>query len=252
MSLQHEVLHGHPTPSRLANLAIGWAPIHLWLPFAVYEEHHLRHHRVDLTLPGIDPESFYFYEDDWQRLTAVGQRLQWMNRTLLGRLTIGPALSLRSFLVGQFRECRTSRSLRMIWARHVVAVTGVCWLVFAVADVPVWQYLIGFVYGGMAVVKLRSFAEHRAAPEADRRTAIVRSNVFFGVLFLYNNLHVTHHALPGAAWYHLPRLTREMAAEQIAAEGAGLYRGYVELARRYGVKPLTHPVTPLGATVSQS
>ena len=36
MNLQHEVIHGHPTPSRLVNEAIGVWPLSLWLPFSAY------------------------------------------------------------------------------------------------------------------------------------------------------------------------------------------------------------------------
>src|SRR3954451_1571220 len=31
-SLQHEIIHDPPTPSRRLNTALGWAPIGLWLP----------------------------------------------------------------------------------------------------------------------------------------------------------------------------------------------------------------------------
>src|SRR6478609_6206751 len=43
-SLQHEVLHGHPTRSREVNDLIGWLPLALWLPYALYKRAHLKHH----------------------------------------------------------------------------------------------------------------------------------------------------------------------------------------------------------------
>ena len=79
---------------------------------------------------------------------------------------------------------------------------------------------------------------------------MVRSNWFFGLLFLNNNLHHTHHTLPGAAWYRLPRLTDEMAAAEAAEQGAGSYRGYGEIMRRFGVRPfcsVVHPLSDLAA-----
>jgi hypothetical protein len=35
-SLQHELLHGHPTRWQSANRAIGFFPLSLWLPYVVY------------------------------------------------------------------------------------------------------------------------------------------------------------------------------------------------------------------------
>ncbi len=61
-SLQHETIHGHPTGSRQINTLFGWPPLSLWLPYEVYRETHLRHHRCKgprLTRPTDDPESHY-------------------------------------------------------------------------------------------------------------------------------------------------------------------------------------------------
>ncbi len=59
-SLQHEVMHGHPTRNRRINDAIGWPPLSLWLPYPIYRVSHLRHHRDEyLTDPIEDPESTY-------------------------------------------------------------------------------------------------------------------------------------------------------------------------------------------------
>ena len=40
-SLQHEIVHGHPTPSPLVNTAIASLPVLLWLPFGIYRATHL-------------------------------------------------------------------------------------------------------------------------------------------------------------------------------------------------------------------
>ena len=56
MNLQHEVIHGHPTPWRAVNEAIGVWPLSLWLPYSRYRETHLRHHQdANLTDPFEDP-----------------------------------------------------------------------------------------------------------------------------------------------------------------------------------------------------
>ncbi len=43
-SLQHEVVHGHPTPSAAFNELLVLPSLWLWLPFRIYRESHRRHH----------------------------------------------------------------------------------------------------------------------------------------------------------------------------------------------------------------
>ena len=65
MNLQHEIIHGHPTPNRLVNDAIGIWPLSLWLPFSIFRATHLRHHQdANLTDPFEDPESYYGLRPD--------------------------------------------------------------------------------------------------------------------------------------------------------------------------------------------
>ena len=101
----------------------------------------------------------------------------------------------------------------------------------------------------MKIQALRSFVEHRAVAGA-QRSAIVYSNWFFGLLFLNNNLHNTHHELPGAAWFHLPALTRTLGADEAVAAGAGVYRGYATIFRRHLFRPFDQPVHPLTESAS--
>jgi fatty acid desaturase len=245
MSIQHEVLHGHPTPWHWVNITLVHAPLSLWLPFATYRESHLMHHAVELTLPGVDPESFYIDQQTWDSASSLHRRLMSANRTFVGRLLIGPSLGPVSVVRGELARTGHDAVVRRRWLGHVALVGVVGWLVFVVADVPVWEYLLGYCYLGMSVTYIRSFAEHRAELDPASRCAVVTSGWFFGIVFLFNNFHHTHHALPSAPWYRLPRLTDEIGASAIAAEGAGLYRGYGELMRRYAFRPLSAPVTPL-------
>lgn len=245
MSLQHEVIHRHPTPWRWLNDAIGAAPLALWLPYPVYRETHLRHHDVELTVPGVDPESFYVSADEWQRASRPRRAVLWANRTLLGRTLIGPVLGPTTMIAAEIRRARHDAAVVRTWAVHLAAVLLVSSVVFVWAGVPVWMYLVGFCYLGLSVTYVRSFAEHLAVDGAAPRSAVVQSNRAVGLLFLFNNLHFTHHALPAAPWYRLPRLTQEMDSAAMAASGAGVYRGYVEIARRYGVRPFDAPTTPV-------
>ena len=43
-SLQHEILHGHPTCWRRLIRLIGIVPLSLWLPYERYRQTHLVHH----------------------------------------------------------------------------------------------------------------------------------------------------------------------------------------------------------------
>jgi fatty acid desaturase len=250
MSLQHEVIHGHPTPWRWLNHALVWTPLSLWLPFGLYRDLHLVHHRSDLTTPGSDPETFYVSPETWDAASRTRRLALRANRTMVGRLLIGPALGPPAQLVHEVGLLRRDRDRRRMWAGHLLAAAAVGWVVFGIADVPVWQYVLGYCYLGMSVTYVRSFVEHLAVPLPATRSAVVRSNWFFGLLFLNNNLHHTHHTLPGAAWYRLPALTDEMDAADAAADGAGVYAGYGEVMRRYGLRAFSTPVHPLAERVA--
>lgn len=249
MSLQHEVIHGHPTPWRTLNAALVIAPRSLWLPYTVYRDTHLDHHEVELTVPGVDPESFYVSPADWQAASPVRRALLRVNRTFLGRLVVGPMIGPPALVWSELKLARTSGAALRTWSLHVVLAAGVGWVVFGLADVPVWQYLLGYSYLGMSVTYIRSFVEHLAVPAPATRCAVVRSGRFFGLLFLNNNLHHTHHEVPGAAWYRLPALTADLGSIDTAAAGAGYYRGYVEVLRRYGIRPFSQVVDPLAESV---
>jgi fatty acid desaturase len=120
-------------------------------------------------------------------------------------------------------------------------------IVIRLAGMPAWQYVTGVVVVGGALSLLRSFVEHRAADDDALASAVVRSGRLFGLLYLNNNLHLTHHAVPGAPWYALPRLTATLGADDLAAGGAGLYRGYGEVWRRFALRPFSPPVHPFQA-----
>lgn len=242
-SLQHETIHGHPTRSRRINAAVGWPPLSLWLPYACYRDLHLRHHRDShLTSPVEDPESYYVTGDRWSALSPAGRAVLRFNRTLLGRLLIGPALAWYGLWAAELPRLRRDRRARAVWTLHLAGAAGMLALVSAGFGVSPILY-VATCYAGTSLSLLRSFAEHRAGPEG-LRTAVVASGPFFSLLFLNNNLHVAHHARPGLAWYKLPRFAAANDSAGVAARGAGLYRGYGEIARRYLLRPVDEPVHP--------
>ncbi|MDF8356387.1 fatty acid desaturase [Ensifer adhaerens] len=246
-SLQHEVIHGHPTRNRSINDAIGWPPLSLWLPYAIYREGHLTHHRDEhLTDPIEDPESSYLTQAGWDRLGRVGRSLARWNSTLFGRLTLGPLVMIVSFLAQEAAVLlEGDRARGNFWIRHAIGVAAVLVWVIAVCGMPLWLYLFGFVYVGAALTRLRSYAEHRYADHHDERTAIVENSALFGLLFLYNNLHVLHHQRPGVPWYRIPALYQRHKQTLVLINGGLIYDGYLDVARRYFFRPhddLRHPL----------
>ena len=247
-SLQHEIIHGHPTGLRRVDTALGGIPLSVWLPYVVYRSLHLRHHRdPHLTCPIEDPESFYVTAETWNRLSPFARGVLIAHRTLLGRLLLGPALAIGGlWSTAVKRIVAGDRHHLRVWVIHLGLVAALLGLVIGVAGVPVWLYA-AWIYIGVALLLLRSFAEHKALPGQDQRTAVVDRAPLFGLLFLNNNLHVAHHARPGVAWWRLPRLARSIDARQTASHGAGLYHGYADVAARFLLRPLDHPVHPAHA-----
>ncbi|MDQ0564105.1 fatty acid desaturase [Rhizobium mesoamericanum] len=245
-SLQHEVIHGHPTRSRFINDAIGWPPLSLWLPYSIYRDGHLMHHRDEhLTDPIEDPESSYFTQAAWERMGHVGNMIAAWNMTLLGRLTIGPVVMIFSFLAQELAiVLKGDQQRAALWARHAIGVTFVLIWVVYVCKMPPWLYLFGFVYLGAALSRLRSYAEHRYADHHDERTAVVENSPLFGLLFLYNNLHILHHKRPGLPWYQIPLLYRRHRKALLGINGGLVYNGYLDVARRFFLKAHDDPRHP--------
>lgn len=246
-SLQHEVVHGHPTRWRWVNAALVFPSLWLWLPFTRYREIHLTHHRDDnLTDPLEDPESSYVSAAQWARMGPLTRLLRQALMTLAGRLLLGPAyyiaLKMRELLraVG-----RGDRRYLAHWPLHIVAVAATLAWVIGVCDIPFGEYVLFFAYPGISLTLLRSYAEHRAATEVGHRTAVVESGPFFSLLFLNNNLHVVHHAEPGVAWYRLPALYRRHRDRLLALNGGYLFHGYREIFARFLLHRRGSPVHPL-------
>lgn len=249
-SLQHEVVHGHPFRNRIANDALGSLPLSPRVPYRAYRRYHLDHHVcADLTDPADDVESYYLSGQQWDRLSQPGRWLAIAHHTFLGRLVLGPPCEIFRVWKWQMGEIRGGdRALGRFWAEHVVLLVVLGVFVFGVVGMSPWVYGAG-VYLGLSFGLVRSFAEHRWVEGTGTRSAMVRSGRFFSLLFLNNNLHDTHHRHPHVAWYRLPELADDLDSDATAAEGAGLYSGYLELARRFGVRPFDAPLHPVDRAV---
>ena len=247
-SLQHEVLHGHPTRFRRLNDALGFPPLALWLPYAIYRRSHLRHHiDVRLTDPLDDPESYYWTPDLWASLSRPGRALVMLQATLLGRLLLGPGWSLCRFYWFQAQFVwRGEGAARRVWAAHALGVAAVLGWVWGVCGIHPLLYLFAVVYPATSLLLLRSFAEHRAAAGVPQRIALVENAPVMGLLFLFNNLHVVHHVWPRVPWWRIPGLYRRHRDALIAANGGLLYDGYADVARRYLLTPHDAVLHPQG------
>jgi fatty acid desaturase len=245
-SLQHEVIHGHPSRLRRVNDAIGWLPLSLWLPYEVYRRSHLRHHNDEtLTDPIEDPESAYLTLARWQRMGPVARLLVRFDTTLLGRLLIGPAVMIGGLLASEaICVWNGDHVHRRMWFRHLFGIgTVLAWMCLW-CEMPLWLYVIAFVYPGAALTRLRSYAEHRWSVETAKRTAIVERAGIFGLLFLNNNLHVLHHARPNLPWYALPSLYAREREALLGRNGGLVYNGYLDIAGRFLLRAHDDPVHP--------
>lgn len=246
-SLQHETIHDHPTPFRRLNALLGAPPLALWLPYGLYRETHLGHHRHtarDLTDPDMDPESYYLRPGALAGATRLKRLFLHLHATLAGRLLLGPAVLIARCWIGEAHRFAGDRSCRRIWWRHCLAVGLVVVWANGVCHIPIAAYLGLMVYPSISLGLLRSFVEHRAAPDPQHRTAVVEAGPFWGLLFLNNNLHVVHHRHPGLPWYRLPAAWRALRPTLEMAPALLFPGGYAEIFVRYlfvPTGPIEHP-----------
>jgi fatty acid desaturase len=245
-SLQHEVLHGHPTRHRTLNEALIFVAPSLWLPYQRYKETHLTHHNdLHLTDPVRDPESYYMLPDSWAEMPGLKRALYAMNHTLVGRMAMGPAISILQFWPQDIRDAlRGDKSKARAWLLFAASCAIVVWWVSGVCAMPFWKYYLLIAYPGVSLALVRSFCEHQAAEEVNHRTIIVEASPFWALLFLNNNLHVAHHTRPALAWYELPAYYRAERAVLLARNNGYTMNGYGEIFRRFAFaakEPIPYP-----------
>ena len=245
-SLQHEILHGHPTRNAALNEALVWLPIGLFMPYRRFRDCHLRHHDDNrLTDPYDDPESFYVAEGDYEGLGPLMRGALYVNGTFAGRMVIGPALALYGFSRSDLLKALAGdRRVITAWSHHFAGLALVLPLIWAMG-VPLWLYALFAAYPGYSLIMVRSYIEHRAADDPKKRTAVVESGPFFSLLFLNNNLHRVHHERPAIAWYRLPALYRAERDRYLTENGGYLVHGYGEVVSRWLVRPREPVVHPL-------
>ena len=65
--------------------------------------------------------------------------------------------------------------------------------VVVASGLDVWVYVLGATWFGWSISLVRSFAEHRFV-DGGTQSAVVRAGPVMSLLFLNNNLHLSHHA----------------------------------------------------------
>ncbi len=247
-SLQHEAVHGFPTSRRWLNTLLVAPSLWLWLPYTLYRETHLKHHRDErLTCPIDDPESNYVSPEAWQEMHPLHRRLREAMGTLAGRLVLGPPHAACRVWLTMLRKIREGDAKHIRhWLLHLPGAGAVIVWVVAICGIPIGEYVLLFAYPGLSLTLLRSFAEHRAKQPVAGRTAITEAGPVMSLLYLNNNLHALHHAEPGLAWHRRPRRYREREDDILAANGRYRFKGYGELFRRYLLVRMEPAVHPLG------
>jgi fatty acid desaturase len=218
------------------------------LPYIRYRALHLRHHRDHLlTDPAEDPESYYLTDAAWQRRGPIGRAATRLFNTFAGRFLFRPLVAVPRFLFHEAVALTTGSGEHWrVWGIHALGVVAVLLWVEVVCGISFWRYVWFFIYPGLALSAVRSFAEHRAAPDPAHRTAIVERAPILGLLFLYNNLHVVHHRDPGMPWYEIPRHYRQNREFLLRLNNGLVYRGYGDVIGRYLIREHHPPAIPPG------
>ena len=247
MSLQHELIHGHPTRFRRVNQLFGTLPLAVWYPYGLYRDSHLAHHRHDsLTVPQDDPESYYFTPQHWQRLPLWQQNIIHARNTFVGRLLLAPLLDILVTLASAGRAFRQRDKPAIgMWLLHGALLAGLLIWMAQKGLSPLW-FVLAVSYPALAITKVRSFLEHRAADDPLARSAINDAAWPWRLLFLNLNYHSIHHDLPGVPWYGLRKLwLRDNVRYQQRNHGF-VVRGYGEWLREFWKTPVDVTAHPGG------
>lgn len=245
-SLQHEAIHGHPTPWPRLNDALVFLPLGLVVPYERFKASHLAHHHDPLlTDPYDDPESNYLDPAVWGRLPRPVRAVLAANNTLLGRMVLGPFISTWVLWRDDLRAIRAGdRAVARAWALHAAGLVPVVLWLGSVGTLPAGAYLLAG-WGGLAILKIRTFLEHQAHERAAARSVVIEDRGPLAFLFLNNNFHAVHHAHPRLPWYRLPAEYARRRETFLRRNGGYRYRSYGEVLRLHlfhRKDPVAHPI----------
>ena len=244
-SLCHELIHGHPTQITQLNTLLGSIPLTLFLPYSIYRETHIRHHQDDnITLPGIDPESYYCAASEYRLKSSPGKIFAWINMTIAGRLMFNPMIEILKLATLAFRSIISVEvSALKVWGTHLISVALLLLLITQYFEIPLWHYLL-IAYSANSLTRIRSFYEHRARVNISERTVLMEPCLFFRILFLNLNYHLAHHENPSTPWYQLGDFYRTHRSDLISRSGDFYYKGYHHWLLGHLFRPVDSPVHP--------
>jgi fatty acid desaturase len=246
MSLQHELLHGHPTQKRWLNQLFGILPLAVWYPYIIYRDSHIQHHiDEDLTKPDIDSESNYLAPQQFARLNPIHQFFRLALRTSLGRFTLGPAWAIFSLLKATLQEFAQGNFKNLLtWMVHLILLVITLVAVQKYGQIPAWYYAGVIAYFTLGLAMMRSFYEHRPAVCAQDRIAINEAGLFWRLLYLNNNFHSIHHAYPALSWYAISKVYFQNKSNWLQVNNGFYISGYVLFLLKHFIKPVDHPEHP--------
>ncbi|NEG79897.1 fatty acid desaturase [Pantoea agglomerans] len=245
MSLQHELIHGHPTRWPRVNQLFGTLPLAVWYPYGLYRDSHLAHHRNHtLTEPDEDPETYYLSAARWAKLPRWQQQLIHLRNIFLGRLLLGPLLDVAATFGGMWQALRRGdRPAIAMWLLHGTLLALLFFWMARQGFSPLW-YLLAVSYPALALTKVRSFYEHRAADDPLARSVNNEAAWPWRMLFLNLNYHSVHHDLPGVPWYGLRRLYLRDREHYYQRNHGFRVAGYRVWLRQFWVRPVGVNVHP--------
>ncbi|CNF86538.1 TPA: fatty acid desaturase [Yersinia enterocolitica] len=253
MSLQHELIHGHPTPWRRVNQLFGTLPLAVWYPYGLYRDSHIQHHRDDdLTHPEKDPESYYYSASQWNHFSSFFKYIVRINNTFLGRLVLGPALDI----IGTIRSAGRAfysgdRQTIIMWVIHLALLLCLFHWMASYGISPLY-YLLVVSYPALSLTKVRSFFEHRAVKNSAARSTLNEAAWHWRLLFLNLNYHLVHHDLPSLPWYGLRQIYLENRIEYQHRSEQFIVRGYAQWLEDYAVTALEIQVHPFYASAENA
>ena len=187
-----ECLHGHRFRNPHLNEALAYLPLTLAYPYRRYRSLHLKHNEnASLTDP---------FED--LTITEAGNLTSCRVRcagccgsTMRFLAVLYWSLAVRcGFLRAGGAILKGESDVRRAWAHHVARCVR-----FSCCSGR-WVFRYGSIslvcWPALSLIALRSFAEHRWRTEDGRCIIVEKSPCRW--LFLNNNLHLVHHAHPGA------------------------------------------------------
>ncbi|MDF2912606.1 MAG: fatty acid desaturase [Pantoea agglomerans] len=210
MSLQHELIHGHPTRWPRVNQLFGTLPLAVWYPYGLYRDSHLAHHRNHTLTDAAR----------WAKLPRWQQQLIHLRNTFLGRLLLGPLLDVAATFGGMWQALRRGdRSAIAMWLLHGALLALLFFWMARQGFSPLWYLPLA-----------RSVNNEAAWP--------------WRMLFLNLNYHSVHHDLPGVPWYGLRRLYLRDREHYYQRNHGFRVAGYRVWLRQFWVRPVGVNVHP--------